>query len=229
MRIDILTLFPDLMKQMTDHAMMKRTQDAGHLDLHIHHFREDTLDKHGRVDDTPYGGGAGMVLQVEPIVRRLRTIPGYQKATKIVLSPQGPTYHQAEAVKLSKQKHIILICGHYEGFDERLMHYVDAELSIGDYILNGGEIAAWVVVESVGRLLPGALHNPDSLSEESFADGLLEYPQYTKPAVFEGHAVPEVLISGHHHNITIWRHQQRLKKTQKNRPDLYQRYRHKKG
>lgn len=224
MRIDILTLFPDLMKEMTHHAMIKRTQEAGNLDLYIHHFREDTLDKHGRVDDTPYGGGAGMVLQVEPIVRRLRTIPGYEKAQKIVLSPQGPPYHQDEAVALSKKEHLILICGHYEGFDERLMHYVDAELSIGDYILNGGEIAAWVIVESVGRLLPGALHNPESTGEESFSDGLLEYPQYTKPAVFEGHAVPEVLLSGHHQNIQVWRHQERLKKTKKNRPDLYQKH-----
>lgn len=228
MRIDILTLFPDLMQKMTDHAMVKRVSDAGNLEIFIHHFRDDTLDKHGKVDDTPYGGGAGMVLQVEPIVRRLRSIENYESAYKIVLSPQGPTYHQKEAVKLSLKDHLILICGHYEGFDERLMEYVDAELSIGDYILNGGEIAAWVIVESVGRLLPGALHNPSSLGDESFNDDLLEYPQYTKPAVFEGHAVPDVLLSGHHQNIEIWRHQERLKKTQKNRPDLFEKYVNKK-
>jgi tRNA (guanine37-N1)-methyltransferase len=228
MRIDILTLFPDLMQQMTDHAMVKRVHDAGHLDIHIHHFREDTLDKHGRIDDTPYGGGAGMILQVEPIVRRLRTIPGYEEAYKIVLSPQGPTYHQKKAVQLSKKDHLILICGHYEGFDERLMAYVDTELSMGDYILNGGEIAAWVIVESVGRLLPGAIHNPSSLADESFNDDLLEYPQYTRPPVFEGHSVPEVLLSGHHQNIDVWRQQARLKKTKKNRPDLYEKYINKK-
>jgi tRNA (guanine37-N1)-methyltransferase len=224
MRIDILTLFPDLMKTLSDHAMVKRVHAAGQLDIHIHHFRDDTFDKHGRVDDTPYGGGAGMVLQVEPIVRRLRLIENYETATKLVLSPQGPTYDQATAVAFSKKDHLILICGHYEGFDERLLEYVDGEVSIGDYVLNGGEIAAWVIVESVGRLLPGAVNNPASLTEESFSNGLLEYPQYTRPPVFEGHAVPEVLISGHHQNIEMWRHQERLKKTKKNRPDLYLKY-----
>lgn len=220
LKIDILTLFPEVFEGFLKTSIMGKAISQKVVDITVHNFREYTLDKHQRVDDTPYGGGAGMVLQVEPIVRNLRAIEGYEKATKIVLTPSGKTYHQTQALTFSKQDHLILICGHYEGFDERLLRYIDLELSIGDYVLNGGEVAAWVVIESVVRLLPGVLHNEESLLEESFENGLLEYPQYTKPPVFEDLDVPEVLMSGHHQRIAAWRKLKQLEKTKKNRPDL---------
>lgn len=220
MRIDVLTLFPEVFEGFMASSIMGKALSSEDVKMHLHNFRDYTLDKHQRVDDTPYGGGAGMVLQVEPIVRNLRAIPDYEKAFKILLTPQGITHHQRHAETFSKKDHLILICGHYEGFDERLIDYVDLELSIGDYVLNGGEVAAWVVIESVVRLLPGVLHNEASLDEESFASGLLEYPQYTKPVVYEGKEVPEVLRSGHHQNIEAFRKLKQLEKTQKNRPDL---------
>lgn len=221
MRIDILTLFPDMLRTVLDTSIMGRAAKTGHVEYHLINFRDHSLDKHQKVDDTPYGGGAGMVLQVEPIVRAIRSIPGYETAQKILLSPQGQPYHQTQAKRLSKREHLILICGHYEGFDERVLAYVDEEISLGDYILNGGEVAAWAIVESVVRLRPGVLHNDASLDEESHEDGLIEYPQYTKPPEFEGHKVPDVLISGHHGNIEAWRNAKRLEQTQKKRPDLY--------
>lgn len=220
MKIDVLTLFPEVFDGFMKTSIMGKAIHDSIVDITLHNFRDYTLDKHQRVDDTPYGGGAGMVLQVEPIVRNIRAIKGYETATKILLTPGGIPHRQKEAVKLSKKEHIILICGHYEGFDERLVNYIDLELSIGDYVLNGGEVAAWVVIESVVRLLPGVLHNEESLTEESFERGLLEYPQYTKPPVFEGYDVPEVLRSGHHQNIEAFRHLKQLEKTKKNRPDL---------
>jgi len=220
MRIDVLTLFKEVFDGFMKTSIMGKAIQDKKVDLHLHNFRDYTLDKHQRVDDTPYGGGAGMVLQVEPIVRNLEAIPGYETATKILLTPQGVVHHQKIAHQFSKKDHLILICGHYEGFDERLVDYVDMELSIGDYVLNGGEVAAWVVIESVVRLLPGVLHNEESLLEESFEKGLLEYPQYTKPTVFEGKEVPEVLLSGHHQKIEAFRKLRQLEKTQKNRPDL---------
>ncbi len=227
MRIDILTLFPDMMDTVLNTSIMGRAGFTGHVDYHVVNFREFSQDKHQKVDDTPYGGGAGMVLQVEPIVRAIRAIPGHENAHKILLSPQGSVYHQTHAKRLSKREHLILICGHYEGFDERLLAYIDEEISLGDYVLNGGEVAAWALVESVVRLLPGVLHNEASLEEESHEDGLIEYPQYTKPPEFEGQTVPEVLLSGHHGKIAAWRAQKRIEQTQKKRPDLYAQWRKK--
>lgn len=224
MRIDILTLFPDMLKTVLETSIMGRAAKTGHVEYHLINFRDHSLDKHQKVDDTPYGGGAGMVLQVEPIVRAIRSIPGYEKAQKILLSPQGQPYHQAKAQSLSRKDHLILICGHYEGFDERLLAYVDEEISLGDYILNGGEVAAWAIVESVVRLRPGVLHNEASLHEESHEDGLIEYPQYTKPPEFEGQTVPDVLISGHHGKIEVWRKAKRIEQTKKKRPDLYEKW-----
>lgn len=224
MRIDILTLFPDMLKTVLETSIMGRAAKTGHVEYHLMNFRDHSRDKHQKVDDTPYGGGAGMVLQVEPIVRAIRAIPGYESAHKILLTPQGKPYQQATAKTLSTKDHLILICGHYEGFDERLVAYVDEEISLGDYILNGGEVAAWAIVESVVRLRPGVLHNEASLEEESHEDGLIEYPQYTKPPTFEGLEVPEVLISGHHGKIQVWRQEKRLEQTQKKRPDLYEKW-----
>ncbi len=224
MRIDILTLFPDMLSTVLETSIMGRAAKTSHVEYHLINFRDHSLDKHQKVDDTPYGGGAGMVLQVEPIVRAIRSIPGYEKAQKILLSPQGQPYHQAKAKSLSHKDHLILICGHYEGFDERLLAYVDEEISLGDYILNGGEVAAWAIVESVVRLRPGVLHNEASLHEESHEDGLIEYPQYTKPPEFEGQSVPDVLISGHHGKIDAWRKAKRIEQTKKKRPDLYEKW-----
>lgn len=224
MRIDILTLFPDMLKTVLETSIMGRAAKTGHVAFHLINFRDHSLDKHQKVDDTPYGGGAGMVLQVEPIVRAIRSIPGHDAAHKILLSPQGHPYHQKTAHRLAQKEHLILICGHYEGFDERLMAYIDEEISLGDYILNGGEVAAWAIVESVVRLRPGVLHNEASLHEESHEDGLIEYPQYTKPPEFEGQTVPDVLISGHHGNIEAWREAKRVEQTKKKRPDLYEKW-----
>ena len=227
MKIDILTLFPDMLKSVLETSIMGRAEKTGHVEYNVINFRDFSLDKHQKVDDTPYGGGAGMVLQVEPIVRALRSIDGYETAEKILLSPQGTPYHQQTANTLAQKKHLILICGHYEGFDERLSAYVDREISLGDYILNGGEVAAWAIVESVVRLRPGVLHNEASILEESHEDGLLEYPQYTKPAEFEGAKVPDVLISGHHGKINEWRAAKRIENTAKKRPDLYAKWKKK--
>lgn len=218
--IDVLTLFPKMIEGFVLESILGRAQLEGKLNVRVHNFREHSLDKHHKVDDTPYGGGAGMVLQVEPIVRALRNIEGYEKARKILLTPSGLPYHQGEAKRLTEYDHLILICGHYEGFDERIVHYIDEEVSIGDYVLTGGEAAALVVMESVIRLQAGVLNNADSTEEESFEDDLLEYPHYTKPAVFEGHEVPEVLRTGHHENIRLWRLEQQLTRTKQRRPDL---------
>lgn len=225
MKIDVLTLFPEMLETVLKTSILGRSTERDDLDIQLINFRDFSQDKHHKVDDTPYGGGAGMVLQVAPIVRAIRSIDGHATAHKVLLSPQGQTYHQATAKTYAKKNHLILICGHYEGFDERLSHYIDEEVSLGDYVLNGGEVAAWAVIESVVRLLPGMLHNPESIAEESHEDGLIEYPQYTKPPVFEGHEVPAVLTSGHHEKIRAWRQKKRLEATQKKRPDLYEAWR----
>ncbi len=218
--VDVLTLFPKMIEAFVQESILGRAQVEGKLHVRVHNFRDFSLDKHHKVDDTPYGGGAGMVLQVEPIVRALRSIEGHQHAHKILLTPSGTPYHQGHAKRLTQYPHLILICGHYEGFDERIVHYIDEEISIGDYVLTGGEAAALVVMESVVRLHTGVLNNAESTEEESFEDDLLEYPHYTKPMVFEGHEVPEVLRTGHHENIRLWRLDQQLKRTRERRPDL---------
>ncbi len=218
--IDVLTLFPNMIESFVQESILGRAQFEGKCLIRVHNFRDYSLDKHQKVDDTPYGGGAGMVLQVEPIVRAIRAIEGHENAYKILLTPSGTVYQQTVAKRLKAHDHLILICGHYEGFDERITHYIDEEISIGDYILTGGEAAALVVIESVVRLHEGILHNDASTEEESFEDDLLEYPHYTKPMVFEGHEVPEILRSGHHENIRLWRLDQQLKRTRQRRPDL---------
>ena len=224
MKIDVLTLFPEMVKPVLAQSIVGRAVHEGKLHIRVIDFREYSTDKHHKVDDTPYGGGAGMVLQVEPVVRALRAIDGYQEAKKIILTPQGVPYDQSEAKRLSTADHMILLCGHYEGFDERIHAYFDEAVSIGDYVLTGGEVAALVVVESVVRLIPGVLNKDASHEEESFTDGLLEYPHYTRPRVFENLAVPEVLLSGHHDRIDAWRRSQAIERTKAKRPDLYQRF-----
>ena len=183
-------------------------------------FRSFTLDKHRHVDDTPYGGGQGMVLSCQPIIDALRSVRD-ERSHVVMMTPQGATFSQKKAARLATYEHLILLCGHYEGFDERIRAYVDEEISIGDYVLTGGEPAALVVCDALIRLLDGVILE-DSHEDDSFSDGLLEYPQYTKPAVFEGRAVPEVLLSGHHANIRRWRLKESLRKTKQRRPDLLQ-------
>lgn len=221
-----MTLFPGMFPPVLSDSIIGRAADQGILQLNYVNIRGYTTDKHGRVDDYPYGGGAGMLMQAEPVVRAFRAVTAGldHRPLCIYLSPQGQVFRQQTAQRLAADfSHIVLLCGHYEGIDERaLEEIVDYELSIGDYVLTGGEIPAMVVVDAVSRLLPGVLGGEEeSYREESLYDGgLLEYPQYTRPEVFEGRRVPEVLLSGHHANIERWRREQSLLRTRQKRPDL---------
>ncbi len=227
MKISILTLFEDLFKGFFENSILKRAIEKNKVEIEIINFRKFSKNKHGKVDDTPYGGGAGMVLQLQPIVDAINSIKA--KDTKVVLlTPGGKTFSQKLAYSFSKEKHIILICGHYEGFDERIVNYIDEEISIGDYVLTGGEIAALVISDAIIRLIPGVISD-NSLLDESFNDDLLDYPVYTKPEIYDGYKVPEVLLSGNHKKIDQYRKDERIKKTKKNRNDLYLKYTSKKG
>lgn len=225
MKIDILTLFPKMFKGPFDESIIKRAQKKEKVAIKIHNLRDWAIDKQGTVDDRPYGGGAGMVLRIEPIYAALKTLrespSGHSRSVVILLSPQGKVFSQKIARRLAKQKHLILICGHYEGVDERVrQHLVDEEISIGDYILTGGELPAMVVVDAIVRLIPGVLEKEEATSEESFAHGQLEYPQYTRPEKFQDWQVPRVLLSGHHQQIKKWRIEKACERTKKRRPDL---------
>lgn len=218
MKIDILTLFPEMYNGIFSESIIKRAIDLGKIEINIHNFRDYSLDSHHKVDDTPYGGGAGMVLTCQPIfdcVRALKT----DDTKVILLTPDGVLYKQKLAYDLSLEKHLILICGHYEGFDERIRSICDLEISIGDYVLTGGELASMVLVDSIGRLLPGVIEEESHLND-SFNNNLLDYPTYTKPRVFEGMEVPEVLLSGDHKKINLYRQEESLKRTKIRRPDL---------
>lgn len=219
MIIDILTLFPEMFNGFVNSSIIKRAIDKDLVQINVIDFREYSKNKHKKVDDTPYGGGAGMLLTLQPIVDCLQSITGYSQAMKILTSPSGKKYDQKLAEKLSKEQHLIIICGHYEGFDERITNYINQEISIGDFVLTGGEVASLAIIDSVIRLIPGAITN-ESIIDESFTSSLLEYPQYTKPAVFDGHKVPDVLVSGNHEEIRKYRRYMALKKTYYNRPDL---------
>jgi tRNA (guanine37-N1)-methyltransferase len=220
MKIDILTLFSEICRAPLSESMMKRAQENKIVDLRIHNLRDWTSDKHHIVDDAPFGGGQGMVMKPEPIfaaVEQLRT----PKAKIILMSPAGRRFDQRMATDLSKEPHMIIICGHYEGIDHRVVeHLVDLEISIGDYVLTNGAIAAVVVIDAVVRLLPGVLGDEQSAADDSFSAGLLETPQYTRPAEFRGWKIPDVLLSGNHAEIAKWRKEQALKRTKQNRPDL---------
>lgn len=222
MKIDILTLFPEMFKGPFDESIVQRAQKKKLVEMKIHNLRGWAKDKHRTVDDRPFGGGPGMILMVEPLYSALKDLK--KKSSKVILlTPQGKILQQKKAQALSKAKHLILICGHYEGIDERVRkHLVDEEISIGDYILTGGELPAMVVVDTITRLIPGVLEKPEATQDESFSDqkGILESPQYTRPADFKGWKVPEVLLSGDHQKIKAWRKKMALAKTKKNRPDL---------
>ena len=218
MKIDILTLFPEMFDGFINTSIIKRARDLGKVDINIHNFRDYSTDKHGRVDDYPYGGGAGMVLMCEPIFRAIEAIRT-DESKVIMLSPSGKVFKQQIAVDFSKEKHLILLCGHYEGFDERIKTIVDMELSIGDYVLTGGEVPSMVITDAVTRLIPGVITS-ESLDSESFNDGLLDYPNYTRPEEFRGMRVPEVLLSGHHKNIEKYRQDEKVRLTKENRCDM---------
>lgn len=220
MKITVLTLFPDMFPGILNDSIIKRAKENNLIEFEIVNFRDFSTNKHRTVDDTPYGGGAGMLLQVEPIYNALISINGYEKALKILLTPQGRQYNQAVVKELVGYDHIILICGHYEGFDERVRAYIDLEISIGDYVLTGGEIAALAVIDSVIRLIPGVLGSSESYIHDSFYENSLDYPQYTKPREFNGQKVPEVLVNGDHKKIAEWREEKKLARTTERRPDL---------
>ncbi len=218
MKIDILTLFPEMFKGVFEESIIKRAIDEKKVEINIINFRDYTNDPHKKVDDTPYGGGAGMVLTCQPIFDCVNDIKTNDSKV-ILLTPSGVPYKQKHAYELADEKHLIIICGHYEGFDERIRTIVDEEISIGDYVLTGGEIASMVLVDSVTRLLPGVITEA-SHKDDSFNNNLLDYPTYTKPRVYNGLEVPEVLLSGDHKKIEEFRREESIKKTREVRPDL---------
>lgn len=222
MKIDILTLFPKMFDGILNESIIKRAINNKHVEINVIDFRKYTLLKNGQVDDTPYGGGAGMVLMCEPVVRAIEDIKT-DDSLVILTCPQGKVYNEGIALDLTKYKHLIIVCGHYEGYDERIREFVDLEISIGDYILTGGEIPAMVIIDSVTRLLDGVI-NKESYIEDSFTNNLLDYPVYTKPADFRGLKVPDVLLSGNHAKINEYRKQEQIKRTQERRPDLVEKY-----
>jgi tRNA (guanine37-N1)-methyltransferase len=222
MRIDIITVLPELLESPLNHSIMKRAKERGLLDIHLHQLREFAINKHGQVDDTQYGGGAGMVIMCEPLsdcIEKLKTERAYDDI--IYLTPDGKTFHQKMANTLSLQENLMMICGHYKGIDQRIRDlYVTMEISIGDYVLSGGELAAAILVDSIGRLIPGVLNDETSALTDSHQDGLLAPPVYTRPAEFKGLKVPEVLLNGHFKMIEEWRQEEALKRTAERRPDL---------
>ena len=222
LRFDIVSIFPGMFESPFADSIIQRAWEEGLLDLRVHDLRGYSLNKHRKVDDTPFGGGVGMVMNVEPIARVIAAIKKEVPETRtILLSPGGRPFDQEKAWELSRLPSLTLICGRYEGVDERVrLHFVDEEISIGDYVLTGGEIPAMVLVEAISRLVPGVLGDPESVVEESFTDGLLEYPQYTRPRDYQGFKVPEILISGDHKKIRDWQKAEAVKKTAQVRPDL---------
>ncbi|HIR59109.1 MAG TPA: tRNA (guanosine(37)-N1)-methyltransferase TrmD [Candidatus Onthousia excrementipullorum] len=218
MKIDVLTLFPDMFNGVFAESIIKRAIDNNLVEINIHNIRDYSKDPHKKVDDTPYGGGAGMVLMCQPIFDAVKDLRS-DNSKVILLTPSGKLYKQSMALDLSLEKHLIIICGHYEGFDERIKTICDMELSIGDYILTGGEIPAMVLIDSITRLIDGVIRK-ESYLNESFTDNLLDYPTYTKPRVYAGLVVPDVLVNGDHAKIDKWRREQQIEITKNNRPDL---------
>lgn len=223
MIFDVLTLFPEMF-EVFNHSMIGRAKEKGIIEIITHNIRDYTTNKHNKVDDYPYGGGAGMVMQAEPLYNTIESVVEQRGSRPYVLfmSPRGKKFTQEMAKELVNKNNIMLICGHYEGVDERVMPLIDEEISIGDFVLTGGEIASMAIIDGISRLIPGVLSCNESFEDESFYEGLLEYPQYTRPEEFRGLRVPEILLSGHHANIKNWRRYQSLKITKARRPDLYE-------
>lgn len=220
MRIDILTLFPEMFDGVLSASMLGRAQANGLIDIRVHNIRDYTDNKHKKADDYPFGGGAGLVMMAQPIYDCMDAVLEGGTARRILMTPRGRTLNQKIAKELSQEDRLILLCGHYEGVDERVMEIIDDEISVGDYVLTGGELPAMVLVDCVSRLIPGVLGSEESAADESFSEDLLEYPQYTRPASFRGMDVPEILLNGHHAKIQAWRKEQARLKTALNRPDL---------
>ena len=219
LRIDVITLFPEFFAPF-DHSIVKRAREKGLVEINVVNLRDFTTDKHKTVDDRPYGGGPGMVMRAEPLFKAVESLRSTESKI-LLMAPQGEVFKQETACELKDESHLIFICGHYEGIDDRVRQaLVDKEISIGDYVLSNGNLAAMIVADSVIRLIPGALGHEMSAETESFSDGLLEYPQYTRPEVFRGMEVPEVLLSGNHERIDKWRKEKSLSLTRKKRPDL---------
>lgn len=222
MRIDFVTLFPDMFPSVMDASMMARAQEKGLVSWGCVNPRDFTEDKHHKVDDRPFGGGPGMLMMAEPLEKAIKSVK--KKDAKVIfLSPQGKTFNDKTALRFSREKHLILVCGHYEGVDERVAELFDEEISVGDYVLTGGELPAMLVADAVARLVPGVLKKEDAAVSESFTDGLLDFPQYTRPRVWKGREVPEVLFSGDHAKIAQWRRDAAAKATKRKRPDLIER------
>ncbi|MCD7730968.1 MAG: tRNA (guanosine(37)-N1)-methyltransferase TrmD [Oscillospiraceae bacterium] len=227
MRIDVATLFPDMCETVLSESIIGRARKAGKIEVFCHQIRDYTLDKHRRVDDTPYGGGMGMVMQADPIYRCFNAVSAMaeEKPHVIYMSPKGEVFTQKKAMRLSKMPRLFVLCGHYEGVDQRVLDkIVNEEISIGDYVLTGGELPAMVMIDAVARMCSGVLSSDECFEEESHFNGLLEYPHYTKPEVWEGDAVPSVLLSGHHKNIAAFRQERAVEITKEKRPDMYQKY-----
>lgn len=226
----ILTLFPDMVMQGLHTSILGRAADRGDIAIEAVNIRDFTTDRHGKVDDYTYGGGAGMLMQAQPVYDACQSVIdriGQDRPRRVIyVTPQGKTFHQAMAKELSMEEELIFLCGHYEGIDERVLEeIVTDEISLGDYVLTGGELAAMVMVDAIARLVPGVLHNGESAETESFGDGLLEYPQYSRPEIWHGKRVPEILLSGDHAKVDAWRLEQALLRTKERRPDLYEKYR----
>lgn len=226
----ILTLFPEMVMQGLHTSILGRAADRGDISIEAVNIRDFTTNKHGKVDDYTYGGGAGMLMQAQPVYDACQAVVnriGADKPRRVIyVTPQGKPFHQEMAKELSKEEELIFLCGHYEGIDERVLEeIVTDEISLGDYVLTGGELAAMVMVDAIARLVPGVLHNGESAETESFGDGLLEYPQYSRPEIWHGKRVPEILLSGDHAKVDAWRLEQALLRTKERRPDLYEKYR----
>ncbi|MBF7017296.1 tRNA (guanosine(37)-N1)-methyltransferase TrmD [Staphylococcus durrellii] len=225
MRIDYLTLFPEMFDGVLNHSILKRAQDKNVLSVNTINFRDFAQNKHQQVDDYPFGGGQGMVLKPEPVFNAMESIEHNENTRVILMCPQGRPFSQEIAQELSEAEHLVFICGHYEGYDERIReHLVTDEISMGDYVLTGGELPAMTMTDAIVRLIPGVLGNQQSHEDDSFQDGLLEFPQYTRPREFKNYKVPDVLLSGNHANIERWRHEQKIIRTYDKRPDLLEHY-----
>ncbi len=228
MRFDVLTLFPELIQSHMDFSIMKRASEEGIIEVVTHNPRDYTLDKHKKVDDTPYGGGAGMVLMAQPYVDCYESVNIFENSITLMMTPQGEPFTDNIANELTQYNQIVILCGHYEGFDERIREIIKPrEISIGDFVLTGGELPALCLIDSVSRKIDGTLGKIESAEDDSFSDGLLEYPQYTKPREYRGYEVPEVLLNGNHKLINEYRTEQKIHRTKQKRPDLYQKWKSK--
>ena len=222
MRIDVITIFPEMIESVLGFSILKRARDAGLVEIHVHNLRDYAPGVHRSTDETPYGGGAGMVMRPGPLFDAVESLPSTENTRVALLTPQGQTFTQAKAQELSECPHLVLLCGHYEGFDERVrQHLATEEISVGDYVLTGGELPALMIIDAVTRLQSGALGSAESAEDDTFSEGLLEYPHYTRPPEYRGWRVPDVLLSGHHAEIAKWRRKEQFRRTQSRRPDLW--------